>query len=189
MHWIGGCILSNCTGMILSSLYRGPAPFHRLTPNKRFEPVFSTVIRAVCSLFNRILLLTDLMPVHLLYCGQTVMIGCNHTSFEWTRAVRHIYGILRHMQGLYWKFLIIFQWRSVFVVCESFLLNKWLEMITTLHSNTKRSPWKSERESFFVWIVPFMVCCLYVWMASTRELTCTSAVDKWFTICTPLFSF
>ena len=47
------------------------------------------------------LLLTDLIPVHLLYCGQTVMIGCNHTSFEWTRAVRHIYGIIRHMQGLY----------------------------------------------------------------------------------------
>ena len=81
--------------------YRGPAPFHRLTPNKRFEPVFSTVIMAVCSLFNRMLLLTDLIPVHLLYCGQTVMIGCNHTSFEWTRAVRHIYGIIRHMQGLY----------------------------------------------------------------------------------------
>ena len=79
----------------------GPAPFHRLTPNKRFEPMFSTVIMAVCSLFNRMLLLTDLIPVHLLYCGQTVMIGCNHTSFEWTRAVRHIYGIIRHMQGLY----------------------------------------------------------------------------------------
>ena len=56
---------------------------------------------AVCSLFNRMLLLTDLIPVHLVYCGQTVMIGCNHTSFEWTRAVRHIYGIIRHMQGLY----------------------------------------------------------------------------------------
>ena len=81
--------------------YRGPAPFHRLTPNKRFELVFSTVIMAVCSLFNRMLLLTDLIPVHLLYSGQTVMIGCNHTSFEWTRAVRHIYGIIRHMQGLY----------------------------------------------------------------------------------------
>ena len=79
--------------------YRGPAPFHRLTPNKRFEPVFSTVIMAVCSLFNRMLLLTDLIPLHLLYCGQTVMIGCNHTSFEWTRAVRHIYGIKRYMQA------------------------------------------------------------------------------------------
>ena len=77
--------------------------FHRLIPNKRFEPVFSTVIMAVCSLFNRMLLLTDLIPVYLLYCGQTVMIGCNHTSFEWTRAVRHIYGIIRHMQGLYMK--------------------------------------------------------------------------------------
>ena len=81
--------------------YRGPAPFHRLTPNKRFEPVFSTVIMSVCSLFNRMLLLTDLIPVHLVYCGQTVMIGCNHTSFEWTRTVRHIYGIIRHVQGLY----------------------------------------------------------------------------------------
>ena len=56
---------------------------------------------AMCSLFNRMLLLTDLISVHLLYCGRTVMIGCNHTSFEWTRAVRHIYGIIRHMQGLY----------------------------------------------------------------------------------------
>ena len=77
--------------------YRGPAPFHRLTLNKRFEPVFSTVIMAVCSPFNRMLLLTDLIPVHLLYCEQTVMIGCNHTSFEWTRAVRHIYGMIRHV--------------------------------------------------------------------------------------------
>ena len=52
------------------------------------------------------LLLTDLIPVHLVYCGQTVMIGCNHTSFECTRAVRHIYGIIRHMQGLYGQTLI-----------------------------------------------------------------------------------
>ena len=75
--------------------------------------VFSTVIMAVCSLFNRMLLLTDLIPVHLLYCGQTVMIGCNHTSFEWTRAVRHIYGIIRHMQGLYSiyeRILYLFVW-------------------------------------------------------------------------------
>ena len=85
--------------------YRDPAPFHRLTPNKRFEPVFSTVIMVVCSLFNRMLLLTDLIPLHLLYCGQTVMIGCNHTSFEWTTAFRHIYGIIRYMQGLYTLFL------------------------------------------------------------------------------------
>ena len=28
------------------------------------------------------------------------MIGCNHTFLEWIRAVRHIYGIIRHMQGL-----------------------------------------------------------------------------------------
>ena len=35
------------------------------------------------------------------------MIGCNHTSFEWTRAVRHIYGIIRHMQGLYAVMCII----------------------------------------------------------------------------------
>ena len=58
-------------------------------------------IMAVGSLFNRMLLFTDLIPVHLLYCGQTVIIGCNHTSFERTRAVRHIYGIIHHMQGLY----------------------------------------------------------------------------------------
>ena len=68
---------------------------------------------AACSLFNRMLLLTDLIPVHLLYCGQTVMTGCNHTSFEWTRAVRHIYGIIRHMQGLYSQW----GWSWVNVVC------------------------------------------------------------------------
>ena len=94
---------------MIDGAYRGPAPFHRLTPNKRFEPVFSTVIMAVCSLFNRMLLLTDLIPVHLVYCGQTVMIGCNHTSFEWTRAVRHIYGTIRHMQGLHMLFPITIQ--------------------------------------------------------------------------------
>ena len=89
--------------------YRGPARFHRLTPNKRFEPVFSTVTIAVYSLFNRMLLLTgiksvnnrmllltDLIPVSLLRCGRTV----NHTSFEWIRAIHHIYRIIRHMQGL-----------------------------------------------------------------------------------------
>ena len=41
--------------------YRGPALFHRLTPNKRFEPVFSTVIMAVGSLFNRMLLIVGLL--------------------------------------------------------------------------------------------------------------------------------
>ena len=98
----------------LGDEYRGPAPFHRLTPNKRFEPVFSTVIMAVCSLFNRMLLLTNLIPVHLLYCGQTVMIGCNHTSFEWTRVVRHIYGKIRHMQGLYWHGKPIALWTACY---------------------------------------------------------------------------
>ena len=43
----------------LTLFNRGPARFHRSTPNKRFEPVFSTVIMAVCSLFNSMLLLTD----------------------------------------------------------------------------------------------------------------------------------
>ena len=53
-------------------LYRGPARFHRLTPNKRFEPMSSTVIMAVCSLFSILLLSTDLITVHLLcraHCG------------------------------------------------------------------------------------------------------------------------
>ena len=54
-------------------------------------------------------------------------------------------------------------------------------------SKTKRSPWKSEGEFFFFWIVPFMVCCLYVWMVNTRAVTYTSAVDKWFAMY-PLFS-
>ena len=35
------------------------------------------------------------------------MIGCYHTSFEWTRAARHIYGIIRHMQGLYTEYSLI----------------------------------------------------------------------------------
>ena len=60
-------------------------------------------------------------------------------------------------------------------------------MITTPHSNIKRGPWKSERESVFFWIVPFMVCYLYVWMASTKAVTCTSAVDKWFTMYPSVF--
>ena len=97
-------------------IYRGPAPFHQSTPNKRFEPVFSTVIMAMCSLFNRMLLLTNLIRLHLIYCGQTMMIGCNHTSFEWTRAVRHIYGIIRHMQGLYSVFHLVMQ--SVMSLCK-----------------------------------------------------------------------
>ena len=83
--------------------YRGPARFHRLTPNKRFEPMPSTVIMAVCSLFNKMLLSTDLIPVHFLYRRRTVMEGCNRTCLEWIRAVRHIYGIIRHTQGLYWQ--------------------------------------------------------------------------------------
>ena len=36
-----------------------------------------------------------------------LMIDCNHTSFEWTRAVRLIYGIICHMQGLYWSFVYV----------------------------------------------------------------------------------
>ena len=118
------CTTINRTILFLNQwIYRGPAPFHRLTPNKRFEPVFSTVIMSVYSLFNRMLLLTDLIPVHLVYCGQTVMIGCNHTSFEWTRAVRHIYRIIRHMQGLYRPIQILAahnwqKWKSTFLTCH-----------------------------------------------------------------------
>ena len=35
------------------------------------------------------------------------MIGCNHTSLEWIRAVRHIYGIICHMQGLYNTYFLL----------------------------------------------------------------------------------
>ena len=80
---------------------------------------------AVCSLFNKMLLLTDLIPVHLLYCGQTVMIGCNHTSFEWTRAVRHIYGIIRHMQDLYTNINVADQ----FFTPMCFESKKWVSML------------------------------------------------------------
>ena len=68
---------------------------------------------------------------------------------------------------------------KVYPCSVNLLLSRWLEMIRTTHSNTKRSPWKSERESFFFWIAPFMMCCLYVWMVRTRAVTFTSAV-KWF---------
>ena len=43
---------------------------------------------------------------------------------------------------------------------------------------------------FYFWIDPFMVCYLYVWMASTSmtmAVTCTSAVDKWFTMYPSVF--
>ena len=63
--------------------------------------------------------------------------------------------------------------------CKVYPCSVWISfwvIITTTHSNTKSSPWKSERESFFFWIVSFMVCCLYVWMTSTRAVTCTSVV-------------
>ena len=82
--------------------YRGPAHFHWLTPNKRFEPMSSTVSMAEWSLFNRMWLFTHLITVHLLYVGQTVMIDWNHNSLEWIREVHHIYEIIRHMEGLYW---------------------------------------------------------------------------------------
>ena len=83
---------------------RGPAHFHRLTPNKIFEPMSGTVITAVCSLFNRMLSSTNLILVHLLQSGRSVMIGYNHTSLEWIRAVRHIYGYtgLRHTRDTVW---------------------------------------------------------------------------------------
>ena len=91
-----------------SIIYRGPARFHRLTPNKRFEPMSSTVIMAVCSLFSRLLLSTDLITVHLLYCVEhTVIIGahcdnrCTLCTLEQIRAVRHICGMICHMQGFY----------------------------------------------------------------------------------------
>ena len=85
----------------MNTVYRGPARFHQSTPNKRFELMSSNVIMAVSSLFSRMLLSTYLIPVYLLHCGRNVMIGCNLTSLEWIGAVRHIYGIIRHMQGHY----------------------------------------------------------------------------------------
>ena len=161
---------------------RGPAPFHRLAPNKRFEPVFSTVIMAVCSLFNRMLLLTDLIPVHLLYCGQTVMIGCNHTSFEWTRAVRHIYGIIRHMQGLYYTRLVCTDiwkpfnaefkynqknWIAIFwnkfgpVVCTWHLLERGNNQVTSL----LREPSSLQTLSMTYTILTFDLKCEIKYMA------------------------
>ena len=89
------------------------------------------------------------------------------------------------LSSLYWKF---HNNEDLSLQCVNLLLSKWLEMITTMHSITKKSPWKSERESFFFWIVPFMVCCLYEWMTSTRAVTCTSAaVDKWFAMYPSVF--
>ena len=80
-----------------------------------------------------------------------------------------------------------------FIIMKVYPCSVWISfwvMITTTHSNTKSrpSPWKSERESFFFWIVPFMVCCLYVWMmTSTRAVTCTSVVVNWFAMYLSVF--
>ena len=136
MSWYGS--FSHVDRPILAYDNRGPAPFYRLTPNKRFEPVFSTVIMAVCSLFNRMLLLTDLIPVHLLYCGQTVMIGCNHTSFEWTRAVRHIYGIIRHMQGLYTNINVAHSFTSICFESKKWVSSTLVPCILEAHLELRR---------------------------------------------------
>ena len=77
-----------------------------------------------------------------------------------------------------------------FITMKVYSCSVWISfwvMITTTHSNTKSSPWKSERESFFFWIVPFMVCCLYIWMTSTRAVTCTSVVVNWFAMYPSVF--
>ena len=76
------------------------------------------------------------------------------------------------LSSLYWKF----HHNEGLYPC-SVRISFWVMIITT-HANTKSSPWKSERESFFFWIVLFMVCCLYVWMTNTRAVTCTSVVVK-----------
>ena len=58
-----------------------------------------------------------------------------------------------------------------------------IDLITTLHSSTMRSPWESERESLFFWIVPFIACCLYICMVNIvcyKAVKCTMAVDNWF---------
>ena len=77
-----------------------------------------------------------------------------------------------------------------FITMKVYPCGVWISfwvMITTTHSNTKSSPWKSGRESVFFWIVPFMVCCLYVWMTSTRAVTCTSVVVNWFAMYPSVF--
>ena len=82
------------------------------------------------------------------------------------------------LSSLYWKFH------------HNEGLSLWISfwvMITTAHSNTKTGPWNSERESFFFWIVSFMVCCLYVWMTSTRAVTCTSVIVRWFAMYPSVF--
>ena len=85
------------------------------------------------------LLLTDLIPVHLLYCGQTVMIGCNHTSFEWTRAVRHIYGIIRHMQGLYLFFSPDYILQCICLNCNSMIMVILAGKLMSLYFSVKKS--------------------------------------------------
>ena len=63
--------------------YRGSARFHRLTPNKKFEPMSSTGIMAVCSLFSKLLLSIDLIIVHLLLC-RTHCDDRLYPHFSWT---------------------------------------------------------------------------------------------------------
>ena len=49
------------------------------------------------------LLSNDLISVHLSHRRRTVVEGCNRTCLKWIRAARHIYGIICHTQGLYYK--------------------------------------------------------------------------------------
>ncbi len=77
---------------------RGLAWIYRLPPDKRFEPVYLTVKMGSCSPFNK----CCYQPIMtLLWVRRTVVLGCDHASFECIWAVRHTYGIIRHMQGLY----------------------------------------------------------------------------------------
>ena len=111
-----------------------------------------------------------------IYTHHYVIIPIGYVLMCWIRGciLSNRTGMI--LSSLYWNFQN--NKGLSLVVCESSF--EW--MIWDNHNNAfkhKRSPWKSERESSF-WIVPFMVWCLYVWIASTRAVTCTSAVDKWF---------
>ena len=107
-----------------------------------------------------------------IYTHHFIIIPIGYVLMHWNgRSILSTAQAWFILSSLFWKF---HNNGGRSLLCMNLLFSKWLKMITTMHSNTERSLWKSERESFFFGIVPLMVCCLYAWMA------CTSAVDKRF---------
>ncbi len=89
-------------------MYRGLVWIYRLPLEKRFEQVYPTVKILWCSP----LCCYQPIAIAMISLGvrRTLVLGCDHTSFECIWAVYHTYGIIRHMQSLYWSVLESIKW-------------------------------------------------------------------------------